>query len=90
MYFAYGTRLNMDIFEKEGYSLKAYVNDEEVDSIVVTSNLNVRLVYTSNNPHKDSKGCGGNIVATNIILSTLALAGLSLLFLRKRGGKKYE
>ena len=91
MYFAYNTRLNMNMFARDGYSLVAYVNDNEVESIVVTQNMSVKLVYTSLNPKPNKKsGCGGSIVATSAILSTLALMGVALISLKKKGGKEHE
>ena len=41
---------------------------------------------TSENPDKPAKkkGCGGSVVATSIVLSTLALAGLGLAISKKR------
>ena len=88
MYFAYNTRLNMSIFAKDGYSLVAYVDDNEVDSITITQNMSVKLVYTSLNPPK--KGCGGNIIATNVLLSVISLMGIVLISIKKKGGKEHE
>lgn len=91
MYFAYGTELSMQYFSIEGYSLKAYLNDEEVESIRVTQNMNVKLVYSSNKKEGDNKKkCGGDIMMTSIILSSLSLFGIVLVSLKKKGGKEHE
>ena len=60
--------------------------------VTVKADMEVKLVYTSNNPAPtpSSSGCGGSIVATSIILSTLSLAGLVLIAIKKIGGKKHE
>lgn len=92
MYFTYNSRLNISIFERSGYTLKAYVEDIEVSYVTVKADMEVKLVYASNNPAPtpSSSGCGGSIVATSIILSTLSLAGLVLIAIKKIGGKKHE
>ena len=91
LYLAYGTRINMSVFAVDGYSLKAYVNDIEVESITITQDIELKLVYTSTKPHKqDKKGCGGSIIAASVILSTLSLLGLGLLIVKKKGDKEHE
>lgn len=39
-------------------------------------------------PSSSSKGCGGNIATTSVILSTLALSGVVILFLKKKKENK--
>lgn len=93
LFFVHGTRVNVEIFMKDGYTLKAYVNDEETDSFTVSSDMIVRLVYTSLNPPvtPTSSGCGGNIATTTMILSILSGAAFILLvILKKKGGYKHE
>jgi len=91
LYFAHGTKLNLSYFEKEGYSLKAYVDDNEVESITINQNISVKLVYTSNNPQNTTKGCGGNIISNATLLSIISGAALILLVvLKKKGGKEHE
>lgn len=92
LYFGYGARLNVQMFTKEGYSVKAYVNDEEVETITVTQNMSVKLVYTSNNTEPEKKkGCGGSISASTLLIPIISgLAFVLLLAIRKRGGKEHE
>ena len=91
LYLSYGTRINMSVFAVDGYSLKAYVNNQEVESITITEDMELRLVYTSTKPHKkENKGCGGSVIATSIILSTLSLIGLGLVAIKKKGDKEHE
>lgn len=92
LYFTHGTRVNIDIFARADYTLKAYIGEDEVDSFTVNRNMEVQLVYTSTKPDKpSSSGCGGNIVTSTILLSTLSGAALVLLVvLKKKGGKKHE
>ena len=69
------------------------MNDEETDSFTVSSDMIVRLVYTSLNPPvtPTSSGCGGNIATTTMILSILSGAAFILLvILKKKGGYKHE
>ena len=66
------------------------------DSSVAGENVKVTVSYTSEGVTKSAsfyvtvknapakKGCGGDIAATSIILSTLSLAGVALLALKKR------
>ena len=93
LYFTHGTRVNIDMFARADYTLKAYIGEEEVDSFVVNNNMVVQLVYTSTKPEVPSnkKGCGGNIVTSTVLLSTFSGAALILLaVLKKKGGKKHE
>lgn len=90
MYFTYGTVVNMSIFEKEGYSLKAYLNEEEVTSITITADTTLKLVYASTNPEQGKNGCGGSVAASGILLSILSLAGIAIAFGRRKGGKEHE
>lgn len=90
LYFSYGARVNMSMFEKDGYSLTAYVEDVEVTSIVVTQNMSVKLVYKNLNPVVE-KGCKGEITSTATILSLLSGVAIVLLVLsKKKGEKDYE
>ncbi len=90
LYFANGTELNLDTFAKEGYTLKAYINEQEVTSIAVNGNTVVRLVYTSSNPQKSS-GCKGNLSSMAILVTLLSGVALILLVsFKKKGGKRYE
>ena len=90
LYFAHGTELSIQTFAKDGYSLKAYVNDVEVETITVTENMSVKLVYTSNNS-SNKKGCGGEIISPAIFIPIL-LGGaiIVLVSLKKKGGKEHE
>ena len=90
LYFAHGTELSIQTFAKDGYSLKAYVNDVEVETITVTENMSVKLVYTSNNS-SNKKGCGGEIISAAIFIPIL-LGGaiIVLVSLKKKGGKEHE
>ncbi len=92
LYFGYGAKLNVQMFAKEGYSVKAYINDEEVETITVTSNMSVKLVYTSNETEPTKKkGCGGSISSTTMLIPVISgLAFVLLMALRKRGGKEHE
>ena len=90
LYFTLGSRINLDIFSKDGYTLEAYVNGEKVDFINVTGNISVKLVYTSTNP-PEPKGCGGSIATSASIVSILSGAALILLVAsKKKGEKEYE
>ena len=89
LYFKHGTQLSMETFNREGYSLKAYVNDEEVTSITVNEDMSVKLVYTDVSPKK--KGCGGEIASSSLLIPLFAGVSLILLvILRKKGGKEHE
>ena len=91
LYFLYGTKVEVSTFAKEGYSLKAYLGEEEVESITVTENLKVRLVYTSNGSSSKKKGCGGDISSMTILIPVIAgITLIGLVILRKRGGKEHE
>ena len=57
--------------------LCAYAGEE-----IITTN--VSEIKTPVTPKPKTKGCGGSIAATRIILSTLALAGLGLAISKKR------
>ena len=45
------------------------------------------LTITVKKPAAPAKGCGGSVVATSVVLSSLALAGLGLIFANKRKEK---
>ena len=92
LFFEYGTRLNMEVFVKDGYSMKAYVGEEEVESITVNENMNVRLVYTSLNPVTPTKkGCGGEVMSMTIVIPLiLGAIAILLVVLKKKGGKEHE
>jgi hypothetical protein len=91
LYFRYGAEISISTFAKEGYELKAYIGEEEVDTITVNDNMNVRLVYTSLNPNNKKKGCGGDITSATLLIPLIAGASLILLvFLKKKGGKEHE
>ena len=91
LYFRYGAEINISTFAKEGYDLKAYIGEEEVNTITVNDNMNVRLVYTSLNPNNKKKGCGGDITSATLLIPLIAGASLILLvFLKKKGGKEHE
>ena len=90
LYFKHGTKLDLQTFAKEGYTLKAYVDDEEMESIIVTQNMSVKLVYSSNNPPV-KRGCGGEIVSTTIFIPSICAFGVVILLaIKKMGGKKHE
>ena len=57
-------------------------NSEEITSIIETLQANLETIPQKKAPAK--KGCGGSIVATSVVLSTLALAGLGLAISKKR------
>ncbi len=94
LFFVHGAKVNVELFNKDGYSLKAYVGDEEVQSFIVSSDMIVRLVYTSLNPAPapfNKGGCAGDITTSAAILSILSGATFVLLvFLKKKGGRKHE
>lgn len=89
MYFASGAFVDTKIFEKEGYSLKAYVDDKEVETFKVTKNTIVKLVYSSNNPPKEKSNLGLIIGCSAGGAVLLAGIGVGLFFfLKKRKGGK--
>lgn len=89
MYFASGAFVDTKIFEKEGYSLKAYVDDKEIETFKVTKNTTVKLVYLSNNPPKEKSNLGLIIGCSAGGAVLLAGIGVGLFFfLKKRKGGK--
>ena len=92
LYFKYGTEINMQMFVKDGYTLKAFVNNNEVETIKITEAMEVKLVYTpTGSSTNKKKGCGGNIATTSIILSLISgVAFILLVSLKKKGGKEHE
>lgn len=91
LYFEYGTKLNMDVFMRDGYTLKAYVDDSEVESITVSENMTVKLVYESTKEESTKKGCKGSVASSLSLISILSGVGFILLVsLKKKGGKKHE
>ena len=91
IYFPLWLSYAAGVLDKEGYELKAYIGEEEVNTITVNDNMNVRLVYTSLNPNNKKKGCGGDISSTTLLIPLIAGASLILLvFLKKKGGKEHE
>lgn len=87
LYFKYGATLDLQLFAKNGYSLKVYVDDVEVESIIVTKDMSVKLVYTANK----KKGCMGSVSSSVALLSIFSGIAFGLLvFLKKKGGKEYE
>lgn len=91
LYFAHGAKLSIDAFNKDGYTLKAFVNDEEVTSITVNENMTVKLVYTSTNTEPTKKGCSGEVISSVIFIPLILGAAIILLVvLRKKGGKEHE
>lgn len=66
---------------KGEYEISVTAEDLYGNRSVETLTINVR------NQSKASKGCGGSIAATSIILSSLAVSGLCLVFARKRKDK---
>lgn len=92
MYLASGSILDIELFNKNGYTLEAYVNGEKVDSITVNGNMNAKLVYKSTSPiEPEKKGCGGSVVAASSIVSLLSGAAIILLVSsKKKGGKEHE
>lgn len=89
LYFEHGITLDLAVFAKDGYSLKAYVNDSEVETITINEDMTVKLVYTAE--AKKNKGCGGSINSSIALISIASGAAFILLvFLRKKGGKEHE
>ena len=80
------------LFEKlKKYTLKAYVDDSEVESITVSENVTVKLVYESTKEEPTKKGCKGSVTSSLSLISILSGAGFILLVsLKKKGGKKHE
>ena len=89
LYFAHGTTVEMSVFAKEGYTLKAYVDNNEVESITVTQNMEVKLVYTSTK--KTKKGCSSDISSSSLFIPVIAGAALIVLvFIRMKRRKEHE
>ena len=49
-----------------------------------TTTLEVTIVEPAPEPTPAKKGCGGEVIATSVILSALSLAGVALLLIKKR------
>lgn len=92
LYFKYGSEIDISLFNKDGYTLKAYLNDNEVTSLVMTSDLDLKLVYSEDNSHKEEKGgCGGSIVSSVALISIASGIAFTLLYInKKKGGKEHE
>lgn len=88
MFFISGAVVTSSMFEKEGYTLKMYVNNEEVTSFTVSGDMNVKLEYTKTDagPEK-KKGCGGSIMATSIITSIISILGVTLVVAKRKEDK---
>ena len=80
------TQENQELIAQLADSAKALVQQQEysdnLEQIVADFKAAVAEVPQKKAPAK--KGCGGSIVATSIVLSTLALAGLGLAISKKR------
>ena len=90
--------VNNTVLDESKYSVRDYVltidsscfeiGDNEV---VVNGNISftvkVNDVLVPIKPSSNKSGCGGSVIATSIILSTLALCGASALIIRKNKGE---
>ena len=53
-------------------------------------NVTVENVPHDINNGGSSKGCGGSIATTSIVLTTLTLFGIGLIVLKKKGGSQHD
>ena len=90
--------VNGTTLDQSKYSVKDYVltidsscfeigDNEVVVNGTVSFNVAVKDVVGPVGPKPSKSGCGGSVVATSIILSTLALLGASALIINKKRGK---
>ena len=85
LYFVYGTRIDVNMFIKDGYSLKAYINDQEIENFTINDDTNIKLIYTKNN---SSSGCGGTLSTSSLLLFTCSIIMLAFNLLAKAKGEK--
>ena len=91
---AYYDSLNMNKYSEDNQKVIADLLEEAKAAInSQTSSDNLRNIVDSyieqmsavkTKPSASKKGCGGSVIATSVVLSSLALAGLGLLSIKKR------
>lgn len=86
IYGKYGSQIDLAFLNKEGYTIKLFVDGSEIDSVIVTKDVEINVSYNKNEVKK-KKGCKSIFELESVLLLTIII---TIVVIKRRGGSGYE